>query len=86
MHRRHPNSLDLDIDAAPHGSAQESSSKAADALREFDYPPVAAVTVSYPLSAVREDRKDASGKLPGAALCPGTSAAWGQATPRVLRP
>lgn len=29
---------------------------AAKALREFDYPPVAAVTVAYPLSAIRKDR------------------------------
>mgnify|MGYP002632480253 CR=1 FL=1 len=29
---------------------------AARSLREFDYPPVAAVTVAYPLSAIRKDR------------------------------
>ena len=29
---------------------------AAKSLREFDYPPVAAVTVAYPLSAIRKDR------------------------------
>jgi oxygen-dependent protoporphyrinogen oxidase len=31
---------------------------AADALASFDYPPVGAVTVAYPRSAVREDRLD----------------------------
>lgn len=30
-----------------------------------DYPPVAAVTVAYPKSAVRDDRKDGSGNVPG---------------------
>jgi protoporphyrinogen/coproporphyrinogen III oxidase len=39
---------------------------AATALRSFDYPPVAAVTVAYPLSAIRPDRLDPStGTLPG---------------------
>lgn len=36
-----------------------------DALKSFDYPPVGAVTLSYPESAIREDRKDAQGKVPG---------------------
>lgn len=36
-----------------------------DALKTLDYPPVAAVTISYPLSAVRDDRKDANGAVPG---------------------
>lgn len=38
---------------------------AADALAAFDYPPVAAVTVAYPESAIRPDRLDAAGALPG---------------------
>ena len=32
------------------------STKAAEALASFDYPPVAAVTLAYPESAIREDR------------------------------
>ncbi len=39
--------------------------KAADALAAFDYPPVGAVTISYPLSAIRDDRKAADGSVPG---------------------
>lgn len=39
---------------------------AAESLRKFDYPPVGAVSISYPLSAIREDRKDSTGQLPGA--------------------
>lgn len=35
------------------------------ALSSFDYPPVAAVTLSYPLTAIREDRLDSNGTLPG---------------------
>lgn len=38
---------------------------AADALASFDYPPVAAVTVAYPATAVRTDRLAADGSLPG---------------------
>ncbi|EFJ43713.1 hypothetical protein VOLCADRAFT_83109 [Volvox carteri f. nagariensis] len=38
---------------------------AAEALSSFDYPPVGAVTLSYPLSAIRDDRKDAQGNVPG---------------------
>jgi len=39
---------------------------AAAALRAFDYPPVAAVTVAYPLTSIRADRLDAAtGALPG---------------------
>lgn len=41
------------------------SSTAADALSSFDYPPVAAVTLTYPESALRPDRLDANGNLPG---------------------
>lgn len=44
------------------------AASAAESLRKFDYPPVAAVSISYPLSSIREDRKDASGQLPGAQL------------------
>lgn len=35
---------------------QGQAPRAAQDLRKFDYPPVAAVTVAYPLSAVRRDR------------------------------
>jgi hypothetical protein len=38
---------------------------ASKALASFDYPPVAAVTLSYPLSAVRDDRKAPDGSVPG---------------------
>lgn len=38
---------------------------AANALNSFDYPPVAAVTLAYPLTAFRDERFDASGKIPG---------------------
>jgi len=38
---------------------------AADALGAFDYPPVAAVTLAYPESAIREDRRAADGSVPG---------------------
>ncbi len=44
---------------------QPISSSASSALSSIDYPPVAAVAVSYPMSAIREDRKDAAGTLPG---------------------
>ena len=39
---------------------------AAMALKSLDYPPVAAVTVSYPMSAIKQDRLDDARKLPGA--------------------
>jgi oxygen-dependent protoporphyrinogen oxidase len=42
-----------------------ASAAAADALSSFDYPPVAAVTLAYPESALRPDRLDAAGNLPG---------------------
>ncbi|KAI8468570.1 MAG: flavin-containing amine oxidoreductase-domain containing protein [Monoraphidium minutum] len=38
---------------------------AADALAGFDYPPVAAVTLAYPQTAVRDDRRAADGSVPG---------------------
>ena len=41
---------------------------ASDALKSFDYPPVGAVTLAYPLSAIRDDRKAADGSVPGAHL------------------
>ena len=45
-----------------------SCPEAAKGLKSLDYPPVAAVTVAYPLTALRQDRLDAAGKLPGAPL------------------
>jgi hypothetical protein len=52
----------------PHGVALLlcQAKEAAESLRKFDYPPVGAVSISYPLSAIREDRKDSTGQLPGA--------------------
>jgi oxygen-dependent protoporphyrinogen oxidase len=47
---------------------------AADALASFDYPPVGAVTVAYPRSAVRDDRLALSGD--------GSLAGFGQLHPR----
>ncbi|GLC36165.1 fatty-acyl coenzyme A oxidase [Pleodorina starrii] len=44
---------------------KEEVPAAAEALSSFDYPPVGAVTLSYPLSAIREDRKDEAGNVPG---------------------
>ncbi|KAG1664086.1 hypothetical protein FOA52_011443 [Chlamydomonas sp. UWO 241] len=44
---------------------QTVASSAADALRSFDYPPVAAVTLSYPMDAILDSRKDSSGAVPG---------------------
>lgn len=39
--------------------------EAASALSSFDYPPVAAVTLSYPLTAFKSERFDSEGKIPG---------------------
>ena len=39
--------------------------EASEALDGFDYPPVAAVTLTYPESAILPERLDESGKLPG---------------------
>lgn len=44
---------------------RKQSAKAADALASFDYPPVGAVTVAYPISAVKEERKADDGSVPG---------------------
>lgn len=38
---------------------------AAQLLKDIDYPPVAAVSLSYPESAVLKDRLDSDGNLPG---------------------
>ena len=39
------------------------------ALKSLDYPPVAAVTVSYPMSSIKQDRLDEARKLPGVHAC-----------------
>lgn len=49
---------------APHSPQPEAST----ALAGFDYPPVGAVTLAYPVSAVRDDRKDA--QVPVSPPCP----------------
>ena len=41
---------------------------AAQLLKDIDYPPVSAVSLSYPESAVRQDRLDSNGNLPGQTL------------------
>lgn len=38
------------------------------ALKSLDYPPVAAVTVAYPMTSIRQDRLDEARKLPGSCL------------------
>lgn len=38
------------------------------ALKSLDYPPVAAVTLAYPMSSIRQDRLDEARKLPGSCL------------------
>ena len=40
---------------------------ASSALKTIDYPPVAAVSIAYPMSAIQQDRLDQQGNLPGAA-------------------
>ena len=48
------------------GRGLRCTAAAAAALRSFDYPPVAAGTVAYPLASIRADRLDAAtGGLPG---------------------
>eukprot|EP00192_Tetraselmis_astigmatica_P003616 CAMPEP_0117682508 /NCGR_PEP_ID=MMETSP0804-20121206/19706_1 /TAXON_ID=1074897 /ORGANISM="Tetraselmis astigmatica, Strain CCMP880" /LENGTH=573 /DNA_ID=CAMNT_0005492643 /DNA_START=52 /DNA_END=1773 /DNA_ORIENTATION=+ len=44
---------------------KEQCAEAAKELSSFDYPPVAAVTLSYPLSAFKEERFDENGNMPG---------------------
>lgn len=44
---------------------KQQAPAAAAALASFDYPPVAAVTLAYPVSAIRDDRKAADGSVPG---------------------
>ena len=44
---------------------QQDCASAADKLRGFDYPPVGAVTLAYPKSSIRDDRKDKHGEVPG---------------------
>ena len=40
--------------------------RAPSCVQSLDYPPVGAITLAYPESAVRPDRLDAAGSLPGA--------------------
>ena len=44
------------------------------ALKSLDYPPVAAVTLAYPMSALRQDRLDEARKLPGESAVPASLA------------
>lgn len=44
---------------------QQDCAGAADKLRGFDYPPVAAISLAYPMSSIRDDRKDKAGEVPG---------------------
>jgi oxygen-dependent protoporphyrinogen oxidase len=44
---------------------KDKAPAASQALASFDYPPVGAVTLAYPVSAIREDRKAADGSVPG---------------------
>ncbi len=48
---------------------QDHCTAAADKLRGFDYPPVGAVTLAYPMSSIRDDRKDKQGEVPGRVHC-----------------
>eukprot|EP01026_Neomeris_dumetosa_P082464 TRINITY_DN9424_c0_g1_i3.p1 TRINITY_DN9424_c0_g1~~TRINITY_DN9424_c0_g1_i3.p1 ORF type:complete len:335 (+),score=51.72 TRINITY_DN9424_c0_g1_i3:698-1702(+) len=41
------------------------SPKTSQALQDIDYPPVAAVTLAYPVSDVKDERKEANGYVPG---------------------
>lgn len=38
---------------------------ASSGLKSIDYPPVAAVSIAYPMSAIQQDRLDQQGNLPG---------------------
>lgn len=53
------------VDPLHCGQPVTSQAKAAEALASLDYPPVGAVTLSYPLSAIRDDRKKPDGSVPG---------------------
>lgn len=44
---------------------QSNCTGAADKLRGFDYPPVAAISLAYPMSSIRDDRKNKEGEVPG---------------------
>lgn len=44
---------------------QQDCAGAADQLRGFDYPPVAAISLAYPMTSIRDDRKDKAGEVPG---------------------
>lgn len=47
---------------------QQDCAGAADKLRGFDYPPVAAISLAYPMTSIRDDRKDKAGEVPGQRL------------------
>ena len=48
---------------------QQDCAGAADKLRGFDYPPVGAITLAYPMTSIRDDRKDKAGDVPGWIRC-----------------
>lgn len=47
---------------------QQDCAGAANQLRGFDYPPVAAISLAYPMTSIRDDRKDKAGEVPGGRL------------------
>ena len=92
--RSSQSSLLLYLTLTPPSLPAPPQPEASEALRSFDYPPVAAVTVSYPKTAIRDDRKDAAGDVPGfGQLHPrsqvrgrGGSAHWDWGSPRLGGP
>lgn len=49
----------------PPAAAALQAPSASAALSSFDYPPVGAVTLAYPDSAIRDDRRAPDGSVPG---------------------